>query len=176
MKILDRLRNRRPRLAGYVSPAEASAHEQSLPIPGYDRLNSKQVTGQLSQLSQVELATVEIYERAHGNRPAVIDKLRYMRSREPLPGYDALSPDEVATALSGTDAETVRAVRDYERKFVHRRQVMEEAARVLPAAPASAREARAREEQDARVREGFAGRERSARGLADSRSAPPHGD
>jgi hypothetical protein len=176
MKILDRLRNRPPRPAGDVGSAEVSAHEQSLPIPGYDRLNSKQVTGQLAQLSQVELATVDFYERAHGNRPAVLDKLRYMRGREPLPGYDALRLDQIAKALSGADAETVKAVRDYERKFAHRRQVIEEAARILPAAPASAREARAREEQDARVREGFAGRERSARGLADSRSAPPHGD
>jgi hypothetical protein len=176
MKILDRLRNRPPRPAGDVGSAEASAHEQSLPIPGYDRLNSKQVTGQLAQLSQVELATVDFYERAHGNRPAVLDKLRYMRGREPLPGYDALRLDQIAKALSGADAETVKAVRDYERKFAHRRQVIEEAARILPTAPASAREARAREEQDARVREGFAGRERSARGLADSRSGPPHGD
>jgi hypothetical protein len=177
MKILDRLRNRSPRgAAGDPGSAEAATAHQSLPTPSYDRLNSKQVTDQLSQLSQVELATVEIYERAHGNRPAVLDKLRYMRGSEPLRGYDALSPDQIATALSGADAETVKAVRDYERKFAHRRQVVEEAARILPTAPASAREARAREEQDARVREGFAGRERSARGLADSRSGPPHGD
>jgi hypothetical protein len=175
MKILDPHRNRSPRgVAGDPGSAEAArANEQSPPIPGYDRLNGKQVTNQLSQLSQVELAMVETYERAHGNRPAVLDKLRYMRGSEPLPGYDALSPDQIAKALSGADGETVKAVRDYERKFAHRRQVMEEAARILPAAPASAREARAREEQDARVREGFAGRERSARGLADSRSAPP---
>ena len=90
MKILDRLRNRRPRLAGYVSPAEASAHEQSLPIPGYDRLNSKQVTGQLSQLSQVELATVESMSAL--TETGRFDKLRYMRGSEPLPGYDASAP------------------------------------------------------------------------------------
>jgi hypothetical protein len=41
----------------------------------------------------------------------VLDKLRYMRGSEPLPGYDALSPEEIATALSGADAETVKAVR-----------------------------------------------------------------
>jgi hypothetical protein len=177
MKILDRLRSRPSRRGGDgVSAEAASAHEDPLPIPGYDRLNRKQVTDRLSQLSQLELATVETYERAHANRPAVLDKLRYMRGSEPLPGYDALSPEEIATALSGADGETVKAVRDYERKFAHRRQVMEEAARVLPTAPASAREARAREEKDARVREGFAGREKSARGLGDSRPAPPHGD
>jgi hypothetical protein len=178
MKILDRLRNRSSRgAAGDPSSAEAAtANEQSLPIPGYDRLNSKQVTDQLPQLSQVELAAVETYERAQGNRPPVLDKLRYMRGSEPLPGYDALSPDQIATALSGADAETVKAVRDYERKFAHRRQVMEEAARILPTAPASALEVRARQEQDARVREGFAGREKAGRRLTDSRSAPPRHD
>jgi hypothetical protein len=174
MKILDRLRNRPPRRAGDAdSAAAATAHEHPLPIPGYDRLDDKQVTEQLSQLSQVELAAVETYERAHAGRPAVLDKLRYMRGSEPLPDYDTLSPEEIATALSGADAETVKAVRDYERKFAHRRQVMEEAARVLPTAPTSARAARAREEQAARVREGFAGRERAGRRLADSRSARP---
>jgi predicted ArsR family transcriptional regulator len=177
MKILDRLRNRAPRRAGDAGSAEAaSANEHSLPISGYDRLDNKQVTEQLSRLSQVELATVETYERAHAGRPAVLDKLRYMRGSEPVPGYDALSPEQIATALAGADAETVKAVRDYERKFAHRRQVMEEAAHVLPTAPASAREARVREEQDARVREGFAGRERAGRGLTDRRSAPPQPD
>jgi hypothetical protein len=28
---------------------------------------------------------VETYERGHGNRPAALDKLRYMRDTEPLP-------------------------------------------------------------------------------------------
>ena len=46
------------------------------------------------------------------------DKLRYMRGSDPLPGYDALSPDEIATALSGAEVETVKAVRDYERSHV----------------------------------------------------------
>jgi hypothetical protein len=178
MKILDRLRNRSPRgeAADPGTAEAAAANEQSLPIPGYDRLNSKQVTDQLSQLSQVELATVERYERDHANRPAVLDKLRYMRGSEPLPGYDALSAEEIATALSGADAETVKAVRDYERKFAHRQQVMEEAARRLPAAPASAREELARKEQHARVREGFAGREKAGRGLTERRSVPPKRD
>jgi hypothetical protein len=51
------------------------------------------------------------------SRPEVLDMLRYMRGSEPLPGYDALSPEQVARALAGADAETVKAVRDYERKF-----------------------------------------------------------
>jgi hypothetical protein len=95
-----------------------------------------------------------------------------MRSSEPLPGYDTLGPDQIAEALHGADSDTVKAVRDYERKFAHRRQVMEEAARVLPTAPRSARESAARQEQDARVREGFASRARTARGVDAGRDGP----
>ena len=106
--------------------------ENAVPISGYDQLDGKQVSEQLSQLSQVELATVETYERAHEKRPAVLAKLRYMQGTEPVPGYDALTTEQIAEALAGADAETVRAVRDYERKFRNRRSVMDEAARALP--------------------------------------------
>src|SRR5215211_4237833 len=118
---------------------------------------------------------LETKERSHKNRPEVLDKLRYMRTSEPLPGYDALSPEQIAKALAGANAETVKAVRDYERKFGHRKQVLDEAARVLPTSQASAGEDRAREEKDARVREGLAGRQETAGGLASRRSAPPAG-
>jgi hypothetical protein len=92
-----------------------------------------------------------------------------MRTSEPLPGYDALCPEQIAEALASADAETVRAVRDYERKFQHRQTVSDEAARVLPAALASAAEDRVREEKAARVREGFAGRAKTAAGVANRR-------
>jgi hypothetical protein len=174
MKILERLRNRSPGGdAGDPGSAGASSRDgDRLPIPGYDQLDDRQVSARLHELSQLELAAVETYERSHKNRPEVLDKLRYMRTSEPLPGYDALSPEQIATALAGADAETVKAVRDYERKFGHRKQVMDEAARVLPTSQPSAGEARAREEQDARVREGLAGRRETAGGVARGRSAP----
>lgn len=168
MKILDALRNRRSQGPGRdTQAAKSSPDEPQLPISGYDRLKDKQIADQLSQLSQVELATVETYERAHGNRPAVLDKLNYMRGSEPLPGYDALTTEQIATALAGADAETVKAVRDYERKFGKRHQVMEEAARLRPTATASAGEDRAHEEKDARVREGFAHLEKTAPDLPE---------
>jgi hypothetical protein len=47
---------------------------------------------------------------------------------EPPSGYDRLSPQQIAEALSGADAETVGAVRDYECKFGYRPRLMEEAA------------------------------------------------
>ena len=163
MKLLEHLRKRSPReeVGDPGSPEAGSADEHQLPIPGYDRLDHKKIGVQLAQLSQVELAAVETYERSHEERPEVLHKLRYMRGSEPLPGYDALSPEEIAEALAGADAATVKAVRDYERKFARRRQVLAEAARVLPTSPANAAEAQAQEEKVARVREGFA--------LADAR-------
>jgi hypothetical protein len=164
MKILDVLRKRRSDHGAPVGEA-GSPDTDELPIPGYDQLGDRQVAAGLRGSSQVELAAIETYERSHRNRPEVLDKLRYMRGSEPLPGYDALSPEQITTALAGADTRTVRAVRDYERKFRHRPEVLEEAMRVLPNATASAGEDRAREERDARVRRGIAGREKTVRDL-----------
>ena len=139
-----------------------SSDTHQLPIPGYDQLKDKQIGDQLSELSQVELATVETYERAHASRPAVLEKLRYMRGSEPLPGYDDMTTDQIAEALAGANAKTVRAVRDYERKFGRRGAVLDEAIRVLPGSRVSADEEQAREGKAALLREGYADRERSA--------------
>jgi hypothetical protein len=163
MKLLNALRNRRSPGSGRDTQAATnSPAEHQLPIPGYDQLDDKRIADRLSQLSQAELATVETYERAHAARPAVLDKLRYMSGSEPLPGYDALTTEQIARALAGADAETVKAVRDYERKFQHRQSVLDETARVLPSSHASAGEERAREDKAALLREGFADREKSA--------------
>ncbi len=137
-------------------------NEHELPIPSYDELDAKQVSDQLAQRSQVELASIETYERAHANRPAVLHKLRYMRGGEPLPGYDDLTTEEIATALAGADARTVRAVRDYERKFQRRRSVLDEAQRVLPSSRANAADEHARKEKVTLLREGYADRARTA--------------
>ena len=172
MKILDNIRARRASAETPTATASAPDAER-LPIHGYDRLGHKEIGQKLQQLSQVELAVVETYERSHECRPEVLAKLRYMRMDEPLEDYDALGAEEIGEVLRTADAETVKAVRDYERKFGQRRQVLDEAARVLPAAPASAAEARAREGQEARVRDGFSGRGKTAGDLADRRTQRP---
>jgi hypothetical protein len=163
MKFLDALRQRRSQGSDEdTHAATSSPDEHQLPIAGYQGLKEKQIADQLSQLSQEELATVETYERAHEDRPVVLDKLRYMRGSEPLPGYDALTSEQIAGELARVDAETVKAVRDYERKFQHRQSVLDEAARVLPDSEASAGERRAREDKAALLREGYADRDRTA--------------
>jgi hypothetical protein len=157
MKILERLRNRSShREAGAPGSAEASStDEQRLPIARYDQFDGKQLIPQLSQLSQVELATVEAHERSHRERPVVLNRLRWLRGNEPLPGYDALDSDEIVRILADADAATVKAVRSYERHHRDRREVRAEVARVIPTAQASAGQDRAREQKAALVKAGI---------------------
>jgi hypothetical protein len=157
MKILERLRNRSShREAGAPgSPEASSADEQRLPIARYDQVDGKQLIAQLSQLSQVELATVEAHERSHRDRPAVLNRLRWLRGNEPLPGYDALASDEIVRILADADAATAKAVRSHERHHRDRREVRAEVARVIPTAQASAGQDRAREQKAALVEAGI---------------------
>jgi hypothetical protein len=116
-----------------------------LPFAGYDRLDARKVVDSLSDHSQIELEAVEGYERSHESREPVLNKLRYMRGSEPLPGYDALSVEEIVPALDRADPATIKKVRGYERKFANRPDVLEAVVRVhhrrvgeLPASPAPA--------------------------------------
>ena len=134
MTILSAIRDRfsTPESSGpQVDDAQGEpVAEAPLPFAGYDRLDARQVVEALSEHSQLELEAVESYERSHQDRQQVLDKLRYMRGREPLPGYDALSVEEIVTALEDADLATINKVRGYERKFANRPDVLEEVARV----------------------------------------------
>jgi hypothetical protein len=178
MRVLDRLRSRSPRGNGADarSAETASTDEVHLPTPDYDRLDGKEVAGRLHELSQVDLAAVETYERSHKSRPAVLNKLRYMRSAEPLPSYDTLTSEEITNALGSADGETLRAVRLYERKFRNRRRVLQEVERARHTATPSAREDRAREENAERVRVGAAGRAETAARLNGRQGDGPRDD
>jgi hypothetical protein len=134
MKILDSLRHR-----GSAAAADGGPGDDQLPIARYDHLRPHQVAEQLHLLSQTDLAAIEGHERSHQNRPEVLDKLRYLRGNEPLPDYDALDAEQIATALQSADLETLTRVREYELKFHRRDQVMEELARVRRERPATGR-------------------------------------
>ena len=129
-----------PNLARDASTAAGDG--DALPFAGYDRLGDRQVIDGLCDHSQIELEAVESYERSHKDRKPVLDKLRWMRGREPLPGYDALSVEEVVAALEEADLATIKRVRGYERKFAHRSEVLETVVRThsrrQAAEPASA--------------------------------------
>jgi hypothetical protein len=53
-------------------------------------------------------ARVVLIDDESAARPVVLDKLRYMRGSEPLPGYDALTTEQIAKTLAGADAEMSR--------------------------------------------------------------------
>jgi hypothetical protein len=151
----------RERSSGSAVPAGAadvaeeratSAEEARLPFAGYDRLDEKELKQELRRHSQIELEAAENYERSHSQREAVLNKLRYLRGSEPLPGYAALAAEEIPAALEDADLRTIKKVRSYERKFRARPGVLDEViriqrarriaepARIVPAyRPASAR-------------------------------------
>ena len=113
---------------GHRSQTTDPGHEHGgddEPFPGYDRADPKDLIGQLHEHSQVELEEIEAYERSHGDRTRVLNKLHYLRQREPLPGYDDLSVEEIAAALDSADLLTIKHVRGYERTFHNRPNVQE---------------------------------------------------
>ena len=116
--------------ATVTSSPSPAAEEARLPFAGYDRLDARRVNQGLSDHSQVELENVESYERSHKGREAVLNKLRYLRGREPFPGYDAMSVEEILAALEEADLAMIKRVRGYERKFANRAQVLDEVVRV----------------------------------------------
>ena len=133
----------------------SGAMNDTLPISGYDDLHEKDVIGRFRELSQVQLAEIEGYERSHRNRRVVLHKLRYMRSPEPISGYDALEPAEIVRRLEAGDTATIRAIRDYEGKFQRRRRVLAAAAQALPNAVTNPGEQRRRDEKAERTRTGI---------------------
>ena len=117
------------RAEGTVKGAVAS--ESDLAIPGYDSLSADEVQDKLTELSQIELAKVNAYERKNQNRSTVTGRIDSLQADEPWPGYDELGVDEVRAVLSEGDDTRVKAVRSYERKHKNRAGVLQATQREL---------------------------------------------
>ncbi len=109
----------------------AVADEGDLPIASYDSLNASDITSRLSDLSQIDLAKIDAYERKNRNRKSVLDRVNSLRGEEPYPGFDELNVEEVRQALAAADDERVEKVRDYERKHKNRQGVLDATQREL---------------------------------------------
>jgi ferritin-like metal-binding protein YciE len=105
----------------------AIASEQDLAIANYDSLNADEIVGKLSELSQIDLAKVDAYERRHENRSTVLGRIDSLRKDEPWPGYDELTVDEIRKTLARADAKQSREVREYERRHKERQGVLQTA-------------------------------------------------
>ena len=111
------------RAEGTVKGAVAS--ESDLAIASYDSLSADEIVGRLAELSQIDLAKVNAYERKNQNRSTVTSRIDSLQGDEPWPGYDELRVDEVRAVLSEGDETRVKAVRSYERKHKNRAGVLQ---------------------------------------------------
>src|SRR5204862_11250 len=93
----------------------AVASQSDLPIARYDKLTADEIVAKLSELSQIDLAKVDSYERRHDNRATVLGRISSLRGDEPWPGYDELTADATTTALNDADGQTAQNVKSYER-------------------------------------------------------------
>lgn len=107
----------------------AMASEEDLAITGYDKLNADEVTAKLTELSQIDLAKVDAYERKNQNRSTVLSRISSLRGDEPWTGYDELSAADVQASLAEGDADRAAAVRSYERSHKNRVSVLRAAER-----------------------------------------------
>ena len=117
------------RAEGTVKGAVAS--ESDLAIANYDSLSADEIQDKLTELSQIDLAKVNAYERKHQNRSTITSRIGTLQADEPWPGYDELAVDEVRAVLSEGDETRVKAVRSYERKHKNRAGVLQATEREL---------------------------------------------
>ncbi len=109
----------------------AVANEGDLAIARYDSLTADEINARLPELSQVDLAKVDSYERRHENRATVVNRISTLRGDEPWAGYDELTVAEVRSALGEADDDRVKQVREYERAHKNRAGVLDAAERQL---------------------------------------------
>ncbi len=103
----------------------AIASEEDLAIARYDKLTAAEIVEKLAELSQVELAKVDSYERRTQDRSTILSKISALRGKEPWPGYDELGVAEIRLDLANGRERRAAAVREYERSHKNRAGVIQ---------------------------------------------------
>jgi ferritin-like metal-binding protein YciE len=107
----------------------AVASEKDLAIAQYDSLTAEEILSKLPELSQIDLAKVDSYERKSDNRTTVLSRISALRRAEPWPGYDELTVAEIEAVLGEGDEQRTKDVVSYERSHKNRAGVLRSAAR-----------------------------------------------
>jgi ferritin-like metal-binding protein YciE len=109
----------------------AVASEGDLAIARYDTLTAEEIIGRLAELSQIDLAKIDAYERRNQDRSTILGRIDSLRGDEPWPGYDELTAAEVQAVLSEGGDERAQQIRAYERTHKNRAGVLQAAEREL---------------------------------------------
>jgi ferritin-like metal-binding protein YciE len=109
----------------------ALASEADLAIAGYGKLTAGEIIEKLSDVSQVDLAKIDSYERRNENRKTILSRITSLRGDEPWPGYDELSVAEIRAVLDEGDEDRIKRVRSYERSHKNRTGVIDASEREL---------------------------------------------
>jgi ferritin-like metal-binding protein YciE len=120
------------RAEGEIKGALASVED--LPLANYDDLTAEDIVAKLPELSQIDLAKIDAYERRDANRTTVLGKIDTLRGEEPWPGYDEQTVAEIQEALRAADDKLVEKVRTYERAHKDRAGVLKATERKLATA------------------------------------------
>ena len=107
----------------------ALASEGDLAIARYDSLTADEITAKLTDLSQIDLAKIDSYERKNQNRTTVLSHITSLRGNEPWAGYDELTAADVQSVLAEGDDERVKQALSYERSHKNRAGVIKAAER-----------------------------------------------
>ena len=107
----------------------AVASEEDLAIPRYDSLTAEEILSKLPELSQIDLAKIDSYERKNDNRTTVLSRITALRRAEPWPGYDELTVAEVEAVIGEGDEQRTKDVVAYERAHKNRAGVLRSAER-----------------------------------------------
>jgi len=109
----------------------AVAGEDDLAITDYDKRTAGEIASKLPELSQVDLAKIDSYERKNQNRTTILSRITSLRADEPWAGYDELSASDVQAVLAEGDDDRAQQVRSYERAHKNRAGVLKAADREL---------------------------------------------
>jgi Domain of unknown function (DUF892) len=115
------------RVEGQIKGALAS--EEDLAIARYDSLTAEEILSKLPELSQIDLAKVDAYERKHDNRTTILSRVSALRRQEPWPGYDELTVAEIDAVIGEGDEQRTKDVAAYERAHKNRAGVLRSAER-----------------------------------------------
>ncbi len=107
----------------------ALASEEDLAIPRYDSLTAEEILSKLPELSQIDLAKIDSYERQNDNRTTVLSRITALRREEPWPGYDELTVAEIEAVIGEGDEQRTKDVAAYERAHKNRAGVLRSAER-----------------------------------------------